>query len=110
MNRSNFELSIEYSSNHKRVCELSVSRGLGTWVGFYLAPFTRGEDKGEGFDSRTCDFSKRNPSPSPSPFSKGEAPQPIAYSSNQPQLTILHSSTKRFFSKLNGCSMRLFGE
>jgi hypothetical protein len=30
MNRSNFESSMEYSCNHNKICELSVSLGLGT--------------------------------------------------------------------------------
>src|SRR6187200_702394 len=111
MNLSNFELSMDYSCNHKRVCKLSVStRDCERKCFFILAPFPRGEDKGEGLDSRTCNFFKPNPSPSPLPFRRERRRSESHYSSTQPQRPNRRRSDKRIFPKQNGCSIRLFGE
>jgi hypothetical protein len=71
MNRSNFKLSMDYSCNHKGVCELSASRALRTQVAFHLALSQGERTKVRGSIQGTCDFSKRKSLTLPSPFSEG---------------------------------------
>jgi hypothetical protein len=81
MNRSNFELFMDCYCNHKRVCQLSVSRTLNA-PGFPPRPFYTGRGtKVRGSFSGTCDFSERKFLTLPSPFERERTSKAIAYSS-----------------------------
>jgi hypothetical protein len=97
MNRSNFELSMDYSCNHKRVCKLSVSTRDCERRCFCTSPLSQGERiKVRGWTHGHAISSNRIPHPPLSLFEgRGAAVNRIIRVLNRNDQTVA-GATKEF--------------